>query len=102
MHALGQRIVRAQYARQFFRQPLDHRHFQAQPAVVDLRRKTRALFCSSASSRSQMSVEAGAQLRRSGRRLQVFDARAAARQQIERQIDAVEIAVVGGAILQHD
>ena len=44
-------------------------------------------------------VEAGAQLRRGRGRLQVLDARAARLEHIERQIDAVEIAVVGGAVL---
>ena len=98
MHALGQRIVRAQGARQLLGKPLDHRDFQAQPAILDLFREHRALFEQSIDTVADVG-EGCAQLRRGGRQPEVLDARATLRQQIERQIDAVEIAVVGGAVL---
>ena len=99
MHALGQRIVRPQHAGQFLRQPLDHRHFQTQATIGDLCRERRAVFQQHGQAPADV-VETSAQLRRGGRRLQLLDAGTVAREQVERQIDAVEIAVVGGAVLQ--
>jgi hypothetical protein len=98
MDALGQRIVRAQHARQPLRQPLDDRNFQAEAAILDLPGKHRAFFQQSGEPSAEV-VEAGAQLRRGGGRFQMLDSGAMPRQQVERQIDAVEIAVIGAAVL---
>ncbi len=99
VNALGQRIVRLQGARQPLGQALNDRDLEAQAAVGDLPGKTGALLQQRRHARAQV-VKAGAQLRRGRGFFQVFDASAMGRQQGERDIDAIEVAIVFAAVLQ--
>ena len=99
MDSLAKRIAPHEATREVLRQSLDDAHFQRQTTVANLLRK--GLGSNQKLRRPPRQVsDDGKQGRRGARRVQGFRSDAALRQGIERNVDAVEIAVISGAILQ--
>ena len=99
MHAIAQRIARHKHARQAMRQRVDDRDFEAEAPIVDLDCKVVA-FAQQSLGVPGKPMQTYQQRRRSLRRVERFDRRAAGGERILRNVDAVEIAVVLLAILQ--
>ena len=95
MHAFAQRIARvSRIATRRSRQRLDHGDFQRQPGIVDAARQSARLRSSSAAVRAARSRRQSSQRRRLAALAERLDAGAVRGQRIERNIDAVEVAIV--------
>ena len=99
LHARRKRIAAAEMARQPLREIDDHRAFAAQAGAFDAPRQTPRIGDELLRPVEQ-AVDDTAQARRELAGLQLGDARAARLEILTRQIDAIEIAMVLGAILQ--
>ena len=99
MHALAKGIAHFQHADDLVGKSLDHRNLETEPEIPDLGGE-RSAFVEQRCGPHRQRLQALQQRRRRLRLSEHLDRRARRCERIARQIDAVEIAIILGAILQ--
>jgi hypothetical protein len=101
MNALAERIASCQHGHQPFRKGLNDRDLQGEPRVIDARGK-RPAVAQEVPGAARKLADGAEQGGGRGSPAQLLHLRAGLCQDIERNVDAVEIAVIFAAILPGD